>query len=201
MARGLCRAVKAAYDTALTDGAKTLGRELMDSLTKKFTQIEQKNILCQTSLLDPRFKGKVFAIQDTRDHAKRVVKQEAEQLLNRDQPVVTEEQTQDTGDEDDNHDLIWGDFDRSVQDATSATPLSKVTTELNQFLLEPVVKRKEDPLAYWKARELLYPTLAKMARKYFSVMATSVPSERIFSKTGQLVSERRSRLKPKAQSM
>ena len=44
-------------------------------------------------MLDPRFKGKVFATQDTREHAKRVVKQEAEQLLNRDQLVVTEEQT------------------------------------------------------------------------------------------------------------
>ena len=44
-------------------------------------------------MLDPCFKGKVFAIQDTREHAERVVKQEAEQLLNRDQPVVTEEQT------------------------------------------------------------------------------------------------------------
>ena len=80
----------------------------MDNLIKKFAQIEQKNIVCHTSLLDPRFKGKVFVIQDTREHAKRVVKQEAEQLLNRDQPLVPEEEeTQDPDDEDDNHDLIW----------------------------------------------------------------------------------------------
>jgi len=36
-----------------------------------------------------------------------------------------------------------------------------------------------------------------MAKRYLCIVATSVPSERVFSKSGQLISERRSRLTSK----
>lgn len=42
-----------------------------------------------------------------------------------------------------------------------------------------------------------FDLLQRCAKKFLSVPATSVPAERIFSKTGQLISERRSRIKAK----
>ena len=41
----------------------------------------------------------------------------------------------------------------------------------------------------------LVPTYIQACEKYFSLPGTSVPSERTFSKAGQLVSEKRNRLK------
>ncbi|RXN24549.1 zinc finger BED domain-containing 1-like protein [Labeo rohita] len=38
-----------------------------------------------------------------------------------------------------------------------------------------------NPLAWWKHNECKYPHIAKMARHYLAVPATSVPSERVFS--------------------
>ena len=62
---------------------------------------------------------------------------------------------------------------------------------------DPVLSRKEDPLLWWKNNEAKFPNLAKIAMKYLRIPANSVPSERIFSKAGELVSKRRNRLKPK----
>ncbi|AVK75720.1 hAT family C-terminal dimerization region domain containing protein [Pandoravirus neocaledonia] len=48
-----------------------------------------------------------------------------------------------------------------------------------------------DPLLWWKQRETKYPSLAPLARRYLSITATSVPSERVFSKSGWIVNKRR----------
>jgi transposase InsO family protein len=52
-------------------------------------------------------------------------------------------------------------------------------------------------LIWWKENGAYYPLLQRIARKYLCVPATSVPSERLFSKVGELVSKKRNRIKPK----
>ena len=64
-----------------------------------------------------------------------------------------------------------------------------------------ILTRAEDPLKYWVARKTLYPTLRRPACKYLCISASCVPCERIFSKAGELVSQKRSRLKPKTVEM
>ena len=60
-----------------------------------------------------------------------------------------------------------------------------------------IVKRTEDPLLWWSQRTAVYPQLHKLARRHLGVPATSVPSERLFSTAGELISQRRTCLKPK----
>lgn len=48
----------------------------------------------------------------------------------------------------------------------------------------------------WKKNELFFPRLASLAKRVLCVQGSSVPSERVFSLTGQLVSKKRSRLSP-----
>ena len=54
-------------------------------------------------------------------------------------------------------------------------------------------------MEWWECHQHLakmYPHLAKMALKYSRVVATSVPSERLFSTAGNIVTAKRAALDP-----
>ena len=58
-----------------------------------------------------------------------------------------------------------------------------------------------NPLQWWKLNGGRYPRLTILALKYLGIPATSVPSERVFSKAGEIVSRRRASLKPSSVDM
>ena len=58
-----------------------------------------------------------------------------------------------------------------------------------------------DPLQWWKHEEKHLPVLAVLAKKYLCICGTSVPSERLFSKSGFIVDAFRSRLLPEKVNM
>ena len=64
------------------------------------------------------------------------------------------------------------------------------------YLEQPCEESASDPLLWWKTHETTFPHLAKLARKYLCVPATSVPSEWVFSKGGIIVDPLCSRLPP-----
>ncbi|KAL0224269.1 hypothetical protein P9112_003659 [Eukaryota sp. TZLM1-RC] len=68
--------------------------------------------------------------------------------------------------------------------------------ELVIYGSEPVVAWETDPLEWWKINSSRFPCLAKAARDYLSIQATSVPSESLFSVAGDIARSRRSRLSP-----
>ena len=91
---------------------------------------------------------------------------------------------------------IWRFFDQQVaKTASRRIPTVSAISEIDQYLKLPVLNRKSDPLEWWKENGNLFPSLSILARKYLTVIATSVPSERLFSTAGELISARRSRLK------
>jgi hypothetical protein len=52
-------------------------------------------------------------------------------------------------------------------------------------------------LEWWKKYEPFYPNMARLAKKYLAIPASSVPSERVFSVAGTIVNKKRNRLSPK----
>lgn len=54
----------------------------------------------------------------------------------------------------------------------------------------------EDPLHWWAQNHFYLPQLQEIVRKYLCIPGTSVSSERLFSKAGEVVEARRSNLKP-----
>lgn len=65
-----------------------------------------------------------------------------------------------------------------------------------RYTQESVINTKDDPLKWWQENSHHYPYLAKIFKCCFPMVATSVPCERVFSKAGLLITDRRTRLKP-----
>ena len=54
----------------------------------------------------------------------------------------------------------------------------------------------DNPLLWWMQNQFRFPLLSRMAKLYLAIPATSVPSERVFSTAGDIVTASRACLKP-----
>jgi len=77
----------------------------------------------------------------------------------------------------------------------------KVEKELRRYEEYPSVPIDTDPLRWWEHEEQKFPNLKCLARKYLCICGTSVPSERLFSKGGNIVTAQRNRLSSEHVSM
>ncbi|OXU27203.1 hypothetical protein TSAR_015047 [Trichomalopsis sarcophagae] len=66
--------------------------------------------------------------------------------------------------------------------------------ELKYYLNQPTIGMNESSIEYWNRNSTSLSTLAK---RYMVIMVTSVPSERLFSKAGRIMTQDRSSLSPK----
>jgi len=63
--------------------------------------------------------------------------------------------------------------------------------ETSQYFLLPPAGRNTDVCTWWRDHQGSCPKLARLARRYLCIMASSAPVERVFSKSGWFVNKRR----------
>lgn len=171
---------------------RLLTQNLIADMRTRFLNMEENKLLASATLLDPRFKKLAFADKEAAERAIRIILSEISEQppqpsnpspnpSNHSSPPVSEN-------------LLWQFFDEQVSRVSAQR--TSAYTELQQFLKAPVIRRSCDPLQWWKDNSH-YPSLTESARRYLCTVATSVPAERLFSKAGELLSIRRSRIKPK----
>ena len=66
--------------------------------------------------------------------------------------------------------------------------------EVTEYLKEDKIKFTQNAFEWWMNKKSKYPILARLARIYLTVPATSTPSERLFSNAGNLLTSKRSRI-------
>ncbi|XP_011880238.1 PREDICTED: zinc finger BED domain-containing protein 1-like [Vollenhovia emeryi] len=64
--------------------------------------------------------------------------------------------------------------------------------ELKYYLNQPPIKMDDNPLKYWLVN--MHSSLKKIALKYLCISATSVSSERLFSRAGNIMTKNRNRI-------
>ena len=72
----------------------------------------------------------------------------------------------------------------------------KVAKELELYKAEKLQELDSDPLKWWDAKKDLYPIMLRLVRRVFSFVATSVPSECLFSSAGNIIIAKRNCIKP-----
>ena len=79
----------------------------------------------------------------------------------------------------------------SEDEASGNNSKQDILDEISKYRKEPKISKAGNPLHFWKKNEKRFPHLAKLARKYLCVMATSRTAERVFSSLGLLLTKRR----------
>jgi hypothetical protein len=94
--------------------------------------------------------------------------------------------------------LTWLQMKKLRKASSTSTPTISQTLaeEFDKFCSEPSVGEDTNPYEWWASNRTKFPNVAAVSRVYLAIPASSVASERIFSKCGQVCSERRAALTP-----
>lgn len=96
----------------------------------------------------------------------------------------------------DNVNEMFGDVEQ-----TQFSPQASAITEVQRYLAGRLLPIKDehgkllDPSDWWRNHQFVYPNLAQLYRNKCCAMSTSVSCERIYSISGNIITERRTRLK------
>jgi len=168
----------------------TIGNEfknkLIDVVGRRLGNLEKNKIVAKSTFLDPRLKKTAFGLQENADNAHKWICEELTNMIGakNDNTEITEsDTTQSTSSA--NIYSVWKHFDDKVsQVKITSNPNATASIMIRQYLEIPPLDRKKNPLEFWKQYEITFPELYEMQRKYLSIPATSVPSERVFFENG-----------------
>lgn len=92
---------------------------------------------------------------------------------------------------------ILGDVIYVREDTTQIkSNMERAQSEMESFKTEAHIPMTSDPLVWWRDNQWHYPLLSNLARRRLCIPATSVPSERVFSTAGDIITAQRAALSP-----
>ncbi|XP_066596478.1 E3 SUMO-protein ligase ZBED1-like [Prorops nasuta] len=171
-----------------------IGIEMKELLVQQFQQrfetIEDESNLAISTILDPRFKNIHFKDELACSNAiKNISKTLNKRILNK-QPLQNNS----------SNITVKNDFWSYHKDLVNKIKSQEIVNsndnetpdDLRFYLIQPPIEMTSCPIQFWKSSS--DTTLGKLAMKYLSIIATSVPCERIFSMAGRIITESRNRL-------
>ncbi|KAH9628536.1 hypothetical protein HF086_001143 [Spodoptera exigua] len=188
--------------TPITELGKISKRSLSAVIEKRLAVYESNRTASKATFLDPRFKKNGFRLESNANNAQMWIINElsnmnTDQVLPSSSPAPNTPSTSITVaalDKDD----IWEVVDKKLMESSARlTPYASTAMMVKQYIELPYLDRKCDPLQFWNDKKCLFPQFSEIALKYLCIPASSVPSERLFSKAGILCNDRRNRLAPK----
>lgn len=81
---------------------------------------------------------------------------------------------------------LFGSFFK-VEERNQTNLKHQLQEEVSGYMAKDCTSVDSDHLAWWKTHESVYPNLAVLAKSYLAIPATLVPSERMFSTAGDIV--------------
>lgn len=169
---------------AVTSLGETLKSKHILSLDERFSDVKKDTRLVIATPLDPRFK-KVYIIDEV---ARNII---ASYFPDASQDDSNKENVE----EEKNQNGFWSRHLEYLSNMNQKQNSYGSISHFDEYLRSPLFARKENIMKFWKNYHK--DSLRKIAIKYLSIIETSAPSERLCSKTAQVLDEKRNRLKPK----
>ena len=183
-----CLSAKVASEQTNSPKCENAKRILLEQIHRRFGEMENNPILAVSTILDPRFKNLHFKIESA-----------CTRTMNLLRTTISETESQSTSSE---SDTDGGDYDfwkehKQLAHRRERKDNGGVQDELSLYIKSPVTPLKSNPLDTWEDLREVFPGLYKEFRKHAMIVASSVPAERLFSKAGATITQKRNRLKPK----
>ena len=186
-------------DTELTKSIKT---EILKPLKQRYDpEVPMASHLGISTLCDPRFRLKFLEkpdyIREITIKKMSEISRSSATLSTQSAPVQKKEKKGLAKflDFDDENEIYESD------DSNINIDEKKAEKEMTKYLSMPKVDCDECPLLWWKTYGTSFPLLSVLAKKHLATPGTSVPSERVFSSGGSVITKQRASLKPKNAEM
>lgn len=163
-----------------------------EDFTKRCKEDSNIEWLKLATALDPRFKTLSCLPKDERSQVWEVL----EEKVNGITLTVGNAQEQDpvTDPASKRRKVFLFDYDAESDSGEDQEMPVCAKSDIKRYRSEPAINQEECPLKWWKDHESSYRNLAQVAIKYLGTTATTVPCERLFSKTGYIMDKKRSSL-------
>lgn len=92
--------------------------------------------------------------------------------------------------------LLGQSFTDAEGTVQTKTAYARAEEEMDRYCKAPSLPLTEDPLNWWCVHEVTFPLLSRLTKRYLCIPGTSVSAERVFSTAGDVVTAKRSSLKP-----
>ncbi|XP_054272583.1 zinc finger BED domain-containing protein 4-like [Macrosteles quadrilineatus] len=196
--KGLKSAITKLSRNVSKDLVKTISSNMLKGIDERFPNLEKSKSFSLCTFLDPKYKHYLFqeasTERETKDNVIKLVtgfinqkaKDSTIQETDEPNPLEAEGKTKVS---------VWDDCDETIRKVKpQGTAYSSAIREVQRYMDDPPISRKENSLEWWKKHQYDYPNLSAIVKLRCNLVATSVPSERVFSKTGYILTERRRRL-------
>ena len=177
-------------------GVTQMKRGMLVSLQTRYCDMESNKFYCLATILDPRFKLRVFSTAAAAALAKQMLIFEYESCYEDrfEDPPPTKSPRNDES-QSQSKSLLWKFCSEIMSEKSDNEELPEsMDFVIDTYLKEPNEPCKSNPLEYWKDREHTWPILALMSTKYLCAPPSTVASERLFSTAGNILTETRNRL-------
>ncbi|CAK1600532.1 unnamed protein product [Parnassius mnemosyne] len=187
---------------------------LKRGLMERFENVGKSRTFGICTFLDPRYKISLFEGESEQRFVRKLVEDAITTIIDNETRTNAPVPGVSAGTTIIEHDKFspWSALDELIGGTTGTpirrvSPLAKAIQEIDRYLEDEMLpihdaERKWNcPMEWWRNNNQKYPHLAKLFLKYGNIVATSVPCERMFSKAGLIISDRRTRLDHKKVGM
>ena len=165
-------------------------KTLADSIEKRLSSYETKDVFTSATSLDPRFKLMWCNDDNERADIRQILIEKVEMLS----PDILRQEVALASPPQKRPKLFS--FMNNSPKRSVPTPMTRTAEDqVDAYLDEAALDNSTNPLQYWQNASSKYPQLAQVACSVFQIPASSAPVERIFSQAGRIFRPDRCSLK------